>query len=170
MALVISEPEVYQAHIIQKKEIPDDIEVHGILTLEDVMERLIREPIKDETDVDKGVKNELFRAERLRRLSALAETELAKRTIKLKRSFSKYDDPDMSPSFKIAGINNKRTGSSLAYAIGKSRTGQAFASHGSYGSLEGGTLSPLNVQEKDAKNTTEDAATSPLLPKHKRVF
>ena len=134
MALVTNDPAGYNRCIVENLPIPEGIQVQGIVTLEDVMERLIQEPIQDETDVDSGVSLELFRAERLKRLTALAEKELAKRTIKLHRTLS-------LPREELARAQASKPTSTLASAIGKPKNRNGLASISSYGSIS--TDSPL---------------------------
>merc|ERR1712232_1329173 len=57
IALVTDKPEVVEDMWKQNKEIPPDIHMAGILTLEDIIEKLLQEDIEDEHD-DMGMQKD----------------------------------------------------------------------------------------------------------------
>uniref|UniRef100_A0A7S2WRZ5 CNNM transmembrane domain-containing protein n=1 Tax=Mucochytrium quahogii TaxID=96639 RepID=A0A7S2WRZ5_9STRA len=75
MAIVTDNPRTMEKCIKLGKAIPDDINVYGICTLEDIMETLIKEEISDETDFELSVKQSLFTQQRKQRLIALADKQ-----------------------------------------------------------------------------------------------
>eukprot|EP00456_Euglypha_rotunda_P074181 TRINITY_DN6782_c0_g1_i1.p1 TRINITY_DN6782_c0_g1~~TRINITY_DN6782_c0_g1_i1.p1 ORF type:complete len:427 (+),score=19.86 TRINITY_DN6782_c0_g1_i1:170-1450(+) len=80
MAFISNNPANVRDALHESLPIPKDVEVYGIITIEDILERLIREEIEDETDV--GVRVDLYReftkSNRLHRLTELAKAEKLK--------------------------------------------------------------------------------------------
>jgi CBS domain containing-hemolysin-like protein len=75
MAIVTDRPDAMTQAIKQGLPIPEDVNVYGIIALEDIIETLIREPINDETDFITSVKEQLFTQQRKQRLVQLALQE-----------------------------------------------------------------------------------------------
>jgi metal transporter CNNM len=67
LAIICADPAAVEMALKKGEEIPANIEMHGILTLEDVLERLIKEEITDETDAQGGVKQVLLEKSQLKR-------------------------------------------------------------------------------------------------------
>jgi CBS domain containing-hemolysin-like protein len=75
MAVVTDSPDAMTQAIKQGRPVPEDVNVYGIIALEDIIETLIREPINDETDFVTSVKEQLFMQQRKQRLVQLALQE-----------------------------------------------------------------------------------------------
>jgi len=81
MAVVTDDPERMGDAISKGEPVPDDINVFGLCTLEDIIETLIKEDIVDETDFNHSVKHNLFTEQRKRRLTQIADAQLRQRKL-----------------------------------------------------------------------------------------
>lgn len=116
LAVVTSNPRSVVESLRADVPFPDELEVLGIVTIEDVMETLIKEQIADETDFS-GLKQKLLTQQRGKRLKQLALKQMNKR--------------------KLAASG------SAALASAKNRTA-AFQNPSSYGSIPSPTTPLLH--------------------------
>jgi len=114
MALIVNDPAAVQEAWEKETEIPADVHMMGIVTMEDVIEQMLQEEIEDEND---DMRPESSQPVIPRTQSVLAKADKLGVAMRLEKSLSRSDIPVVPSDSPVSPPPKSRTGSDLAQPL-----------------------------------------------------